>query len=304
MEDVQFGKLESFPVRHAWKDEARHFTPWLADNLDHISDLIGMPLELTGTEVAVDRFSADILARNPEDGSDVLIENQLEATDHRHLGQIMTYLAGLEAKTVIWIAPEFREPHLTAIRWLNEHTADGFSFFAVRLSLFRIGASPYAPMLELVEKPDEFERSIRRKADTEGAAFYDIKEEFWRAFLDAHPEKENLGIKAYRYSANYVRVRKSPNVEVAIWVGRKDCGVYVRSSWGEPSGPLLDLFSPCQTQLENALGAGMGPKGRDDHFFSKRLKIGHDNRDDWSSVIAWLSEELALYSESIGKLLA
>ena len=131
MTDVRFDRLSDVALRDAWKHEALGFTPWLAQNIDHIAEAVGRPLELTGTEVPVDSFSADILARNLQDDSVVLIENQLEPTDHTHLGQIMTYLAGLEAQTVIWVAPKFREPHLSAIRWLNQHTADGFSFFAV-----------------------------------------------------------------------------------------------------------------------------------------------------------------------------
>jgi len=150
MTDIQFDRLVDLPLREAWSNEAQEFTPWLAQNIDHLSDVIGITLEITGTEVAVETFSADILARNPMDDSIVLIENQLEVTDHTHLGQIMTYLAGLEAQTVIWIAPAFREPHLSAIRWLNKHTADGFSFFAVKARVVCIGKSPYAPIFEVV----------------------------------------------------------------------------------------------------------------------------------------------------------
>jgi hypothetical protein len=150
MTDIRFDRLVDLPLREAWKHEAHEFTPWLAQNIDHLSEAIGVPLELTGTEVAVETFSADILARNPMNDSIVLIENQLEMTDHTHLGQIMTYVAGLEAQTVIWIAPSFREPHLSAIRWLNEHTADGFAFFAIKARVVRIGDSPFAPIFEVV----------------------------------------------------------------------------------------------------------------------------------------------------------
>lgn len=139
MTQIRFDNLTDLPLHDAWRHEATDFTPWLSESIDHLSEVIGIPLELTGTEVAVESFSADILARNPMDDSVVLIENQLETTDHTHLGQIMTYLAGLEAQTVIWIAPQFREPHLSAIRWLSQHTADGFSFFAVKARVVRIG---------------------------------------------------------------------------------------------------------------------------------------------------------------------
>lgn len=111
--EIEFGTLADAPLREAWAHEAHAFTPWLAANLDRLSATIGIPLELTGTEMRVGTFSADILARNPMDDSVVLIENQLEGSDHTHLGQIMTYLAGLETHTMVWVAPSFREEHLS-----------------------------------------------------------------------------------------------------------------------------------------------------------------------------------------------
>src|SRR6056297_1372475 len=184
MTDIQFDRLVDLPLREAWSNEAQEFTPWLAQNIDHLSDVIGITLEITGTEVAVETFSADILARNPMDDSIVLIENQLEVTDHTHLGQIMTYLAGLEAQTVIWIAPAFREPHLSAIRWLNEHTADGFSFFAVKARVVRIGDSPFAPIFEVVEKPNDWDRQITRKSREviRDGNIGDQRQAFWQAY--------------------------------------------------------------------------------------------------------------------------
>ena len=115
-------KLETVDTRLAWAHEANDFTPWLAENLEHLSEAVGLRLELEGTEVSIETFSADILARNLYDDSRVLIENQLAPSDHSHLGQILTYLAGLEAKTVIWIASDFKEPHLSAMKWLNSNS--------------------------------------------------------------------------------------------------------------------------------------------------------------------------------------
>jgi len=148
---IVFGRLTDIPLREAWPLEASAFTPWLAENIETLSQAVGMSLELTGTEVSVDSFSADILARDVRDDTIVLIENQLEVTDHRHLGQIMTYLPGVKAQSVIWIASDFRQAHLAAVQWLNEHTSDGFSFFAVKVRAVRIGDSPVAPVFEVLE---------------------------------------------------------------------------------------------------------------------------------------------------------
>ena len=137
--DTKLGTLKNVNLREAWSHEAQDFTPWLADNLDRLSAAIGIPLELEGQEVSVDSFSADILARNPQNDSRVLIENQLEQTDHTHLGQILTYLAGLEAQVVIWVASSFRDPHISAVQWLNDDTVAPFAFFAVQVKAVQIG---------------------------------------------------------------------------------------------------------------------------------------------------------------------
>ncbi len=297
MTDIRFGRLEDLPLREAWKHEAHQFTPWLADNIDHLSEVIGIPLELTGTEVAVESFSADILARNPLDDSIVLIENQLETTDHTHLGQIMTYLAGLDAQTVVWIAPAFREPHLSAIRWLNEHTSDGFSFFAIRARVVRIGDSPFAPIFEVVEQPNDWARQIKQKAATskEGAAYYDVKEEFWTAFLATYPELEQTGLKPWRYPSNYIELHDEPQIDLAVWIGRHSSGIYVRSGHSRPIEPVLDLLEPSRTMLETRLESAFGPTGRGNHLFAQRWDMGHENREEWPALMARMTQTIDQY---------
>ena len=128
---MEFGELIDVDLRETWVHEANDFTPWLAENMHRLSQAIGVDLELEDTEVSVEGFSADILARIPSDGSMVVIENQLENTNHTHLGQVLTYLAGLEVQTVIWIAREFQGPHLSAV-W---HTKSRIRGAAVLLEL-------------------------------------------------------------------------------------------------------------------------------------------------------------------------
>ncbi|MDM7186356.1 hypothetical protein QUH49_28250, partial [Klebsiella pneumoniae] len=118
MEIVEWQDVEPNAV---WKHEAHDFTPWLAANLDRIGQAIGLDLELEATERPVGSFSADILAKTP-DGRTVVVENQLYRSDHSHLGQLITYAAGLDAAHVIWIAASFREEYVTALQWLNENT--------------------------------------------------------------------------------------------------------------------------------------------------------------------------------------
>ena len=150
---MDFAELKNVTLRDVWGHEAKDFTPWLAANMERLSKEIGVPLELEDTEVAVEQFSADIVARNPADDSRVLIENQLEGSDHTHLGQILTYLAGVQAQTVVWIARDFAESHRSAIRWLNDHTVESFAFFAVRVRVVQIADSPLVPLFEVLERP-------------------------------------------------------------------------------------------------------------------------------------------------------
>lgn len=299
MTDIEFGRLTDLPLREAWKHEAQDFTPWLADNIDHLSEAIGIPMELIDTEVAVETFSADVLARNPTDDTVILIENQLETTDHTHLGQIMTYLAGLNAQTVVWIAPAFREPHLSAIRWLNQHTADGFSFFAVKARVVRIGNSPFAPIFEIVEKPNNWEREVKQKASVEGAAYYDVKEKFWKALLARHPALADLGVTASRYPSNYIVLNDEPHIDLSIWVGKAKSGIYVRSGWGEPADPITAILLPHQEKLERTLGAALGPTGRGQHFLAQGIPKGHEDNHYWTEIMDWMSEVVGRYRAAI-----
>ena len=165
--------------------------------------------------MSVESFSADILARNPMDDSVVLIENQLEQTDHTHLGQIMTYLAGLEAQTVIWIAPVFREPHLSAIRWLNEHTSDGFSFFAVKARVVQIGDSPFAPVFEIVEKPNDWERAISAKSKgvkSGGDERNELRQAFWQAYLDRVPSAAEWGLRPLKLATVWMPISRAARI--------------------------------------------------------------------------------------------
>jgi hypothetical protein len=146
------GRLQRLPLREVWKSESGDFTPWLAqeENLRLLGETIGLDLELESRERDVGPFRADLLCKNTVDDSWVLIENQVERTDHTHLGQILTYAAGLEAVTVVWVAERFTEEHRAALDWLNENILEKFAFFGLEVELWRIGDSPTAPKFNVI----------------------------------------------------------------------------------------------------------------------------------------------------------
>jgi hypothetical protein len=159
------GKLERISLRKAWAHEAGEFTPWLAqaDNLTLLAESLGLnELELAGIEHPVGDFKVDILCS--DDGGKVIIENQLAKTDHTHLGQILTYAAGVGARKVIWVAESFRTEHVAAFEFLNQHTTDELDFFAVEIELWRIGESPMAPSFNVVVKPNDWAKTGQQNA--------------------------------------------------------------------------------------------------------------------------------------------
>ena len=163
-DEIVIGRLRAVPAREVWRHEALDFTPWLLDNADVLSEVIGLDLELDTAEHAVGDFSLDLIGRDRISGDLVIVENQLEQSDHTHLGQIMTYAGGTDAAHVVWVAPSFRPEHRRALEWLNERTDEATRFFAVEVKAVRIGDSPYAPLLSLAVQPNDWGKQVRTKA--------------------------------------------------------------------------------------------------------------------------------------------
>ena len=181
MGDAGLGRLNTIDPRQVWPSESADFTPWLLDNADVLSDLLGLDLELEAAEHPVGTFSLDLIGRNLSDGSRVIVENQLEESDHTHLGQIMTYAGGTDPKIIIWVAKSFRPEHRQALDWLNERTNEDTSFFAVKINVVRIGDSTPAPNFEIVSQPNEWAKQVRTITDPIRTG--DKYRSYWEAFL-------------------------------------------------------------------------------------------------------------------------
>src|SRR5215207_4150622 len=179
---LSLGRLENVEPRKVWVSESRDFTPWLAqpDNLRLLGETIGVVLEFEAQEESVGPFRADILCRDTATNSYVLIENQLARTDHTHLGQLITYAAGLKAVTIVWVATPFTEEHRAALDWLNEITDERFNFFGLEIELWRIGDSLTAPKFNVVCKPNDWSRIIRTRAELTGSKALQVA--FWTEF--------------------------------------------------------------------------------------------------------------------------
>lgn len=194
----RLGYLERVDPRLAWPSEANHFTPWLAqaENLRLLGDTIGIDLELEATETNVGSFRADILCKDTISGNRVLIENQLDRTDHSHLGQLITYASGLKAVTIVWIANPFTEEHRAALDWLNQVTDNKLNFFGLEVELWRIGDSPVAPKFNMVCKPNDWSKTVAAStARLETETLTEAKQlqlQFWTGFRDFAQTKSSL----------------------------------------------------------------------------------------------------------------
>lgn len=294
----RFGTLDDVALADAWSHEAHDFTPWLSQNLDRLSKAVGIPLELTDTEVAVESFSADILARCPLDDSAVLIENQFKSSDHCHLGQIMTYLAGLEAKTIIWIAPAFRAAHLSAIRWLNEHTDEPFKFFAIQLRVVRIGSSPMVPLFDVIERPNNWDRKVQEIAreSREPSSLWTLRSRFWARLLERHPSEGEAG-KGYAASSRW---RAIPGIGLVVvqYISKGGVGVFVRGERGVEPEATSERLAPFAERLTDRLGAEFNEQS-DNFFFIKKLQLDTQDDKNWDRAADWLKTEADRYVQTL-----
>lgn len=233
---MEFGKIVEVPLNEVWAGEATHFTPWLAANLQVVSEKLGLELELESTEASAGDFSADIVAKDVATNRRVIIENQYGSTDHRHLGQILTYSSVLNASVVIWIAEKIRSEHKSAIDFLNQNLKETLQVFAVEANIIRIDDSKPAFGLKIVCMPAEAQ-AISAASSAEATETQEKYRTYYQYLLDelrnvhkftnakaAQPQNwytfASENSKIYKYSTAFAQGRRV-RVEVYIDSGDK-----------------------------------------------------------------------------------
>lgn len=298
---AQLGKLQKVELRNVWETEDRDFTPWLAENIKILADKIGLDLEVEAVEKNVGPFRADILCKDTQNDSWVLIENQLEKTDHRHLGQLMTYAAGLQAVTIVWVADRFSEEHRAAMDWLNKITGDNFKFFALETELWKIDDSNPAAEFNVVTKPNNWSRSVSEashKIETNIDSPLKQKQyEYWSylaEFLINNGSFIKLTNPRPQSWRNFSIGRVGFHLSTTVHSKEKRIGVELYIS-DESAKDYFSLLYKDKNKIEEDIGCSLDWQELPDRKGSRIVvfKEGHfDNKDEWEKDMIWFKETL------------
>ena len=297
------GKLERVELNDIWKTEAGDFTPWLAEegSLELLGKTIGLELELEATEKYVGPFRADILCKNTDDDSWVVIENQFGKTDHRHLGQLLTYAAGLDAVIMVWIADNFTEEHRAALDRLNKITDENFKFFGLEIEAWKIGDSLAAPKFNIISEPNNWSkfvshgaRRISEGATTENEIMY---YRYWQnlaEYLDKEESNLRINNPGHRGYHNFKIAPRGITITITISKRNQQNIVEIYLSNKKYAKAFFHLLQQDKEAIESELGFALEWRELSESNSSRILFI-KDNIDptdekNWAKQNIWFKD--------------
>jgi hypothetical protein len=286
----KLGKIEIVDLRKVWRNEARDFTTWLAseENIDQLNEITGLNLVNIKTEVSVGQFKCDIVCEDDSSKTIVIIENQLEYTDHDHLGKLITYASGLDAKTIIWIVKEARPEHSSAIEWLNNVTNNEISFYLIQIEAIKIGNSDPAINYKIVEEPNQYTKSVNFKELNENQK---NKLDFWTQFNVVSEERKEFNLR-----------KPAPDHWMNFSIGSSDCSLsadllndenFIRINMSIPDNKeLFDEFLKNKEMIENIVGEKLN--------WDK--KEGRKSSSIYTTIVGFSFKEKDKYNELSNKI--
>lgn len=309
MNNKALGVLEKVELREVFQSEANDFTPWLAkeENLSMLGETLELDLEMESQEKNVGPFRADILCKDINSQHWVLIENQIERTDHNHLGQLMTYAAGLKAVTIIWIAAQFTDEHRAALDWLNEITEDEINFFGIEIELWKIGESDIAPRFNVVSKPNLWTHTVSQAAraieNNELSETRKLQLEYW-TYLNQYiknrsstlrPQKPfpqhwtNFAIGRSNFSLIALTHRKEKRLGIGLVIG------------GPNSKAYFHLLKKEKDAIEKEFGQTLDwielPGKTESHIYLVKIDSSLEEAQRWDEYCGWMMENLETMSK-------
>ncbi len=306
---MKIAKLNKVELRGHWTHEAHDFTKWLSEpeNLELLSDEIGVGIELVQVEANVGRYNVDILAKEENTSKKIIIENQLETTDHSHLGQLITYAAGLEAEYIIWLVREAREEHQEAVDWLNEHTDEKLNFFLVVVELWQIGNSDPAVKFSVVSRPNDWKKTVMGSGvDGEQSETKSMQFDFWQK-LRGYASRQYPELKLRKPAAQHwydISIGRSDCHVCLTVLSREDkvgCELYIQNS--------KELFTKLRQQ-KNVIEKDLGLEGKIDwqelpERKASRIRtfVPFDFDDDktWDKAFQWLGQTAITFKKTFSK---
>lgn len=299
----ELSRLEEVDLREVWKHEAQDFTPWLTEeeNLSLLGETLNMSLELDSQEVDVGDFRADILCKT-DDKSWVLIENQLEETNHSHLGQILTYAAGLDVKTVIWIAKFFRDEHRAALDRLNETTDDYFRYFGVEIRLWKIGTSAIAPQFHIVSSPNNWSKNMHIALGKNSSETKQQQHKYWSIFHDVMKENGSQISLPGPKSQHYLDIRiGTAYTPIRTWVYRNECIGVTLNIGHKNARTFFNQLLKKRDEIENQIGEPLEweekPNQNDSRITLRKENTDPTNETDWRNQHEWLASKVKLFHD-------
>jgi len=296
----QVEKITRIGIREAFPIEPRHFTPWLRDNIDVVSDAIGLEIVSPESEQSTGNFSVDIKGETV-DGDSVVIENQYGNSDHDHLGKLITYLSSFMAKVAIWIVETPKQEHINAITWLNEGE-NNCDFYLLRVEAIKIGDSPPAPLLSLVAGPSAESKQIgrKRKDDSEND---NLRSEFWTELLEISSQigvRQFASMKASGRDAWIGATAGQKGLTYVYWVNQRNCRIELRIDRGKGSEEenleILNQLMAHRNEIEQSFGGELNWAELEGYrVCSVRVEIdgGYKNpKEEWNVLLSSLADSM------------
>ena len=303
---MNLGRIEHVDLREIWKHEATNFTKWLAkpENLDLLSYEIDIELSLIDTEYNVGRFNVDIFAEELSADRKVIIENQLERTDHDHLGKLITYASGLDAEIIIWIVKDVLEEHQQAIDWLNENTDEKINFFAIKMEVWKIGNSEPAPKFHIISKPNNWTKSVKQSVQKTALTETKLLQlKFWDSFKQYAIEKKlNLRLRKtgpqHWYDLSFGRT--DCHIALTINSQKKElaCEIYIPNS-----KETFNQFHSDKDEIDNVINQleWMELPTKKASRIKKKVKGDFTKENKWKEYFEWLGKTAIQFQETFNK---
>ena len=302
-------QLTPVELSEVWETEPQHFTPWLAkkENLTRLGETLGIDLELEAQEINIGGFRADLLCKNTVDDSWVLIENQLAPTDHTHVGQLLTYAAGLDASTVIWIAKTFRSEHCAMLDWQNRITDERYRFFGVEMKVWQIEDSPRAIQFDVVSSPNDWVRGVsqntQRAANQELSETEQLMRKFWaglREYMNDNGSSVNCPAPTTRNYLQFSIGRTTFALQAWVASTNEEIGIRLYMA-GDFSKAHYYLLKEQQEEIHNEFGKMLEwhelPENERSRISLSKADTDSLDESDWPQLYKWFTATLERFND-------